>query len=273
MASAQVTPDNPDIRNHPDFHSLDNVLGVVYEAAYKYLKERSARAPQDLATFIPFDDHAETHIRGGSIQGDHVTGILGQMMRVKPRSGTTFHTALTKAHAEVEGVRFKCLCMSLRGTTRQSDVLCLHLPCKKGPLSQSCYHVLMISLVDALHMVIASGCAVQWRQQTQSDQKPVIILLTDSGDWHKDHSLQTLRQIMAAEQKYPEDERLTLHMIGFGSGVDLCFVEQLADIGNGSHLVCQTGSDVDRLDLVKAFGRLAAQPALKVSLMHELHGR
>ena len=99
-----------------------------------------------------------------------------------------------------------------------------------------------------------------------------MIMLTDSGDWHKSSSLQTLQNIMAQEGQLPEDQRLTLHMIGFGSGVDLHFVEQLATLGNGSHLVCQTGGDMDRLDLVKAFGQLAAQPALKVSLLHTLRG-
>ena len=113
---------------------------------------------------------------------------------------------------------------------------------------------------------------MQWRQTAQQDHKPVVIMLTDSGDWHKDSSLQTLRNIMQQESQLSEDERLTLHMIGFGPNVDLHFVEQLADIGNGSHLVCQTGGDVDRLDLVKAFGQLAAQPALKVSLLQQLRG-
>jgi hypothetical protein len=122
-------------------------------------------------------------------------------------------------------------------------------------------------------LVLTRARSVQWRNQSQSDHKPIIIMLSDSEDWYKSQSLQTLRSMMAAEQGLPEEERLTLHMIGFGPDVDLAFVEQLADIGNGSHLVCQTGSDMDRLDLVKAFGRLAAQPALKVSLMHELRGR
>ena len=97
-------------------------------------------------------------------------------------------------------------------------------------------------------------------------------MLTDSGDWHKEASLQQLRHIMTAEQRLPEEERLALHMIGFGPAVDIHFVEQLADIGGGSHIVCQTGGEVDRLDLVKAFSRLAAKPALKVSLMQELRG-
>lgn len=58
MASQNIQPDNKDIRSHPRFSSggLDNVLGVVYEAAYKYLKERSSKAPQDLISFLPFNE-------------------------------------------------------------------------------------------------------------------------------------------------------------------------------------------------------------------------
>jgi hypothetical protein len=113
---------------------------------------------------------------------------------------------------------------------------------------------------------------VQWRPTSQSDHKPVFIMLTDSGDWCKQQSLAYMRQIMAAEASLPEAEQLTLHMIGFGPSVDHEFVEDLATIGNGSHLVCQTGGEVDRLDLVKAFSRLAAEPALKVSLLQQLRG-
>lgn len=113
---------------------------------------------------------------------------------------------------------------------------------------------------------------MQWRAAAQRDHKPVVIMLTDSGDNYKSNSLQTFQAIMAQEAQLADEERLTLHMIGFGPAVDLQFVEQLANMGNGSHLVCQTGGDVDRLDLVKAFGQLAAQPALKVSLLHTLRG-
>jgi hypothetical protein len=97
-------------------------------------------------------------------------------------------------------------------------------------------------------------------------------MLTDSGDSVKQQSLDRMRQIMAAEANLPEAEQLTLHMIGFGPDVDEQFVEELANIGNGSHLVCHTGGEMDRLDLVRAFSRLAAEPALKVSLLQQLRG-
>ena len=97
-------------------------------------------------------------------------------------------------------------------------------------------------------------------------------MLTDSGDWEKASSLHQLQSIMASETQLPEEEQLSLHMIGFGPDVDVQFIESLADCGNGSHMVCQTGGDVDRLELVKAFSQLAAQPALKVSLLQTLRG-
>lgn len=57
MGSTCIYPDNKDIRSHILFNTgLDNVLGVVYEAAYKYLQERSAKAPQDVISFLPFND-------------------------------------------------------------------------------------------------------------------------------------------------------------------------------------------------------------------------
>lgn len=94
----------------------------------------------------------------------------------------------------------------------------------------------------------------------------MVILLTDSEDWYKASSTDVLRRIMQVEQNLPEAERLTVHVIGFGPGVDENFIRDLANIGNGSHLTLQAAKDMDRLCLVKAFARIAAQPALKVSL-------
>ena len=117
---------------------------------------------------------------------------------------------------------------------------------------------------------------LQWRRSTtagtQHGHKPVIIMLTDSADRDKDQSIELVYNMMECEAQLPEEQRLTLHVIGIGPHVDLPFVEELAEMGNGSHLVCQTGGDMDRLELVKAFGHLAAQPALKVSLLQTLRG-
>jgi hypothetical protein len=107
---------------------------------------------------------------------------------------------------------------------------------------------------------------VQWRASGITRHKPVVILLSDSEDWHKRDSCQALKDIMAHEASLPEAERLTVHVIGFGPSIDEAFIRKLADIGEGSHMSCQAATDFDRLNLVKAFSRIAAQPALKVSL-------
>lgn len=108
---------------------------------------------------------------------------------------------------------------------------------------------------------------MQWRQQGSSSLKPVAILLSDSGDHYKSSSEKVLRGIMQKEQQYPEAERLNVHVIGFGPGVDARFIQQLATIGCGSHFTCQAARDMDRLNLVKAFSRIAARPADQVALV------
>jgi secreted protein with Ig-like and vWFA domain len=95
-------------------------------------------------------------------------------------------------------------------------------------------------------------------------------MLTDSGDNYAHVTVPNLTAIMQEEAQLPTDEQLTVHMFGFGQGVNEAFIEQLANIGNGSHFTCQTGGDMDRVNLVRAFTRLASQPAVKVSLMQEI---
>ena len=103
MASRDVTPDNSAIRNSVHFAGLDNVLGVVYEAAYKYLCERSARAPNDLMTFVPFDNYAQVAFASQPITS--ADALLASMMQWKPSGGTQFSSALDTAHASVQAVR------------------------------------------------------------------------------------------------------------------------------------------------------------------------
>lgn len=76
-----------------------------------------------------------------------------------------------------------------------------------------------------------------------------------------------LQDIMKTEQQYPEEQRLTLHVIGFGPGVDSSYIQELASIGCGSHFTCQAAMDIDRLNLVKAFSRIAAKPSAQVALV------
>jgi hypothetical protein len=104
MGSMTITPDNRDVRGHPKFDGdLDNVLGVVYEAAYKYMTVRSARAPNDLLSFIPFNDRAE--LRFTSLPIDDVDYLLGEMLDVAPDGGTCFDSALLVGHEAVQKVR------------------------------------------------------------------------------------------------------------------------------------------------------------------------
>ncbi|KXZ54769.1 hypothetical protein GPECTOR_4g839 [Gonium pectorale] len=58
MSTSSARPSNPLVRGNPHFSGLDNLLGVVYEAAYNYISMRSARSTSDLVTHIGFDDRA-----------------------------------------------------------------------------------------------------------------------------------------------------------------------------------------------------------------------
>lgn len=108
---------------------------------------------------------------------------------------------------------------------------------------------------------------MQWRTGGTDNLKPVVILLTDSEDWVKASSVDVLQRIMEGEKQLPEAERLTVHVIGFGPGVDESFIQQLATIGCGSHFTCQAARDMDRTNLVKAFSRIAARPGDQVALV------
>eukprot|EP00892_Ulva_mutabilis_P011345 jgi/Ulvmu1/8583/UM045_0026.1 len=210
MGSHTIRPDSNEIRHHPRFASggeLDTVLGVVYEAAHKYILERTARAPRDLVTFIPFHSSADIDFAGWHVR-DSVT-LLDRLMQTGPGGGTNFGNAL----------------------------------------------------------FVMQQAVTQWRAQGTESLKPVAILLTDSEDWVKATSVDVLRWIMEAEAALPEAERLTVHVIGFGPGVDEGFIQQLAAIGRGSHFTCQAARDMDRTNLVRAFSRIASRPADQVALV------
>lgn len=99
---------------------------------------------------------------------------------------------------------------------------------------------------------------VQWHQDEIRHHKPMVILLTGSEDWYKGESTEVLREIMEAEQHLPEPERLTVHVIESGPGVDQPCIKEMAAMGNGSHMTLQAAKDMDRLSLVKAFAQIAA---------------
>ena len=96
--------------------------------------------------------------------------------------------------------------------------------------------------------------------------KPVIILLTDSGDWNQATTLRNLQQTMSRLPNPP-----VLHVIGYGRNVDRRFLESLAQAGNGTCVVCGTNpnatADVGRLELVGAFEQVADRPDKRAALM------
>lgn len=113
---------------------------------------------------------------------------------------------------------------------------------------------------------------------TQSAPRPVIVLLTDSDDWHKAHSLLKLQQALETQRRTASEEQVPqVHVIGYGRNVDERFLQQLADAGNGSYVACRqpesvdTSADVARLQLVSAFEQLADRPDRRGALMINQH--
>lgn len=100
MCSSSIKPDSRDIRNHSRFSgSLDNVLGVVYEAAYKYIMERASRAPRDVVTFVSFNDGARAEFAAWPVQDS--AKMVDQMLQITPTGTTQFNQALKKMHSEL----------------------------------------------------------------------------------------------------------------------------------------------------------------------------
>ena len=102
---------------------------------------------------------------------------------------------------------------------------------------------------------------MQWRASPRGtrDLKPVFIMLTDAHD-NKDtrtalknyydksssadvddhyQAMPALKAMMHEEAALPEDEQVTLHMLGFGPHIDEKYIERLADLGKGSYLTCR----------------------------------
>jgi hypothetical protein len=102
MGSRSIVPDNRDIRGHPNFSGFNNVLGVVYEAAYKYIQERAVKAPQDLVTFIPFDNSAHCAFLAEPVHD--VPTLLKRLLSVPVGGGTVFANALSTMHATLQQV-------------------------------------------------------------------------------------------------------------------------------------------------------------------------
>lgn len=100
---------------------------------------------------------------------------------------------------------------------------------------------------------------MQWRHSPGASKalKPVFIMLTDAHDNQDTRSIlgktnpcddhyqavPALKAMMHEEAALPEDEQVTLHMLGFGPHIDEKYIERLATLGNGSFLTCRCGSD------------------------------
>ena len=93
------------------------------------------------------------------------------------------------------------------------------------------------------------------------------ILLTDAEEWEQGDAAHTLMDVMEQEEVLPEGERLIVHVIGFGRDVNQNFIAELAELGNGSHMTCRAAKDMDRLKLIHAFARIAAQPQVQIGLV------
>lgn len=104
MRAQSIQPDSSDLRDREDFldSGLDNALGVVYEAAYKYICERAARATRDVVTFIPFDDNAYVRFAAWPVRRSRE--MLDKMMQIAPKYGTRFNNALRAMHKSVRKV-------------------------------------------------------------------------------------------------------------------------------------------------------------------------
>lgn len=104
MGSTYCTPDNErGIRELDGFNEdLENVLGVVYEATYKYMWARAQNAPHDLVAFLPFNDSAQAVFTAEPISNS--TSLMQRMLQVDPHKGTKFGVGI-KQLATLQEVR------------------------------------------------------------------------------------------------------------------------------------------------------------------------
>lgn len=102
MESTYCTPDNErGIGELDGFNEdLENVLGVVYEAAYKYMWARTQNAPRDLVTFLPFNDSAQAVFTAEPIPNS--TSLMQRMLQVDPYKGTKFGVGIKQLQATLQ---------------------------------------------------------------------------------------------------------------------------------------------------------------------------
>jgi len=93
--------------------------------------------------------------------------------------------------------------------------------------------------------------------------QPVIILLSDSGDWDQHGSLTNLQQAMITAREAGVEPYV--HALGYGRHINNSYLQQVANVGKGSFVACpdaaaNVAADVARLQLVGAFEQLADRP-------------
>ncbi|KAF6266711.1 hypothetical protein COO60DRAFT_1632767 [Scenedesmus sp. NREL 46B-D3] len=170
MADRSVQPASPELRlamQQHRFH-LDNIAGVVCEAALAYMRTRQARSSSDRLSCITFDDQAHVVVEAHQLASPATCSTLLRsiMAQALPRGGTDFGVGLDQAFALLRRI-------AAAGTERLAHP--------------------------------AAGA------------RPVIILLTDSGDWHQAATLQRLQEAMANCRRHlPDDLVPQVHTIGYG---------------------------------------------------------
>lgn len=111
---------------------------------------------------------------------------------------------------------------------------------------------------------------MQWREKNQgSTHKPMFVLLTDSSDGNSRRSLETLTDIMAEEERLPENERLELCLFVLGTKRRTEFINEFAAIGKATVELCLASCTIDRTNLVNAFTNMAARPTVRVALVQD----
>ena len=137
MGSTSCTPDNErGIRELPGFdEDLENVLGVVYEAAYKYMWARAQNAPHDLVTFLPFNDRAEVKFLAEPISESR--NLMTRMLKVDPHKGTKFGEAFKLMHATLQQVCTCAIYIVIDSSFFASTVSCV-LCCSMCMVSPRC---------------------------------------------------------------------------------------------------------------------------------------
>eukprot|EP01024_Parvocaulis_polyphysoides_P069448 TRINITY_DN85034_c0_g1_i1.p2 TRINITY_DN85034_c0_g1~~TRINITY_DN85034_c0_g1_i1.p2 ORF type:complete len:246 (+),score=39.16 TRINITY_DN85034_c0_g1_i1:75-740(+) len=93
MGCEDTKPAFPQIIN---FGGLNNRIGVIYEAAIKYVKLRALYSPDDIVTFVPFNHEASVVFQGLSVTKQQE--IINFMLPYGPNGGASFVAGFQAAY-------------------------------------------------------------------------------------------------------------------------------------------------------------------------------